>query len=94
MLPGAHGLECGLAWELPGEAAQEQQQGKHLPNSKHDSGGKESARYVGGPGSILGSGRSPGAGNGNPFQWSCLENSVTEEPGGLQSMELQRDGHD
>ena len=25
-------------------------------------------------GSILGSGRSPGGGNGNPFQYSCLEN--------------------
>ena len=27
-------------------------------------------------GSILGSGRSPGEGNGNPLQYSCLENSV------------------
>ena len=27
-------------------------------------------------GSILGSGRSSGAGNGNPLQYSCLENSV------------------
>ena len=27
-------------------------------------------------GSIPGSGRSPGEGNGNPFQYSCLENSV------------------
>ena len=25
-------------------------------------------------GSILGSGRSPGEGNGNPLQYSCLEN--------------------
>ena len=25
-------------------------------------------------GSILGSGRSPGGGNGNPFQYSCLDN--------------------
>ena len=36
-------------------------------------------------GSILGSERSPGGGNGNPLQYSCLENSRTE-PGGLQSM--------
>ena len=35
-------------------------------------------------GSILGSGRSPGEGHGNPLQYSCLENS-TEEPGRLQS---------
>ena len=25
---------------------------------------------------ILGSGRSPGGGHGNPFQYSCLENSM------------------
>ena len=27
-------------------------------------------------GSILGSGRSPGVGNGNPLQYSCLENPI------------------
>ena len=27
-------------------------------------------------GSTPGSGRSPGGGNGNPFQYSCLENSI------------------
>ena len=35
-------------------------------------------------GSIPGSGRSPGKGNGNPLQYSCLENPWTEQPGGLQ----------
>ena len=35
------------------------------------------------PGSIPGSGKSPGEGNGNPLQYSCLENPWTEEPGGL-----------
>ena len=35
---------------------------------------------------IPGSGRSPGVGSGNPLQYSCLENSSTEEPGGLQFM--------
>ena len=45
-------------------------------------------------GLIPGSGRSPGEGNGNPLQYSCLENLWTEEPGGLQSMGLQRVGHD
>ena len=34
----------------------------------------ESACSVGDQGSIPGSGRSPGAGNGNPLQYSCLEN--------------------
>ena len=37
--------------------------------------------------------RSPGGGNGNSFQNSCLENPWTEEPGGLQSMRSQRAGH-
>ena len=27
-------------------------------------------------GSIFGSGRSPGEGNGNPLQYSCLENAM------------------
>ena len=37
-----------------------------------------------------GSGRAPEEGNGNPFQHSCLEIPQTEEPGGLQSMGLQK----
>ena len=37
---------------------------------------KESACSAGDPGSIPGSGRSPGEGNGNPLQDSCLENSM------------------
>ena len=39
-------------------------------------------------------GRSPGERNGNPLQYSYLENLWTEEPGGLQSMGLQRVRHD
>ena len=35
-------------------------------------------------GLILGSGRSSEEGNGNPLQFSCLENSMDKEPGGLQ----------
>ena len=38
--------------------------------------GKESACNVGDLGSIPGLGRSPGEGHGNPFQYSCLENST------------------
>ena len=41
-------------------------------------------------GSIPGAGRSPGVGNGNQPQYSCLEDPIVEEPGGLQSMESQR----
>ena len=45
------------------------------------SDGKESACTVGDLGSIPGLGRFPGEGNGNPLQYSCLENPRTEEPG-------------
>ena len=37
---------------------------------------KASAWNVGDQGSIPGSGRSPGEGNGNPLQYSCLENPM------------------
>ena len=40
------------------------------------SDGKESACSAGGMGSMAGSGRSPGERNGNPHQYSCLENSM------------------
>ena len=40
---------------------------------------KESACDVGDLGSIPGSGRSPGEGNGNPLQYSCLENPMDRE---------------
>ena len=38
------------------------------------SDGKESTCNAGDPGLIPGSGTSPGGGNGNPLQYSCLEN--------------------
>ena len=41
-----------------------------------DSDGKESACNVGDLCSIPGLGRSPGEGNDNPLQYSCLENSM------------------
>ena len=37
---------------------------------------KASAHNAGDPGLIPGLGRSPGEGNGNPLQYSCLENSM------------------
>jgi len=42
----------------------------------HSSVGKESACTAGNPGSIPGSGRYPGEGNGNPLQYPCLENPI------------------
>ena len=44
-------------------------------------------------GSVTASGISPGGGNGNPLQYSCLENPLDKEPGVLQSMGSQRVGH-
>ena len=40
------------------------------------SNGKASTCNAGDPGSIPGSGRSPGEGSGNPLQYSCLENPM------------------
>ena len=40
------------------------------------SDGKVSAYNAGDRGSIPGSGRSPGEGNSNPLQYSCLENPM------------------
>ena len=58
----------------------------YLPYS---SVGKESACNAGDLGLIPGLERFLGEGNGNPLQYSCLENPQTEEPGKLQSMGLQ-----
>ena len=55
--------------------------------------GKESACNAGDLASAPELGVYPREGNGNTFQHSCLENSMTEEPRGLQSAESQRVGH-
>ena len=55
---------------------------------------KKSACNAGDLGLIHESGRSPGDGNGNPLQYSCLGNPWIEEPRGLQAMGLQRVEHD
>ena len=44
--------------------------------SPSGSDSKESAFNAGDSGSILGSERFPGEGNGNPLQYSCLENPM------------------
>ena len=58
------------------------------------SDGKASAYNAGDPGSVHGSGRSPGEGNDKPLQNACLENPMDRGVGGLQSMSSQRVGHD
>ena len=47
-----------------------------LGETKEGSEVKVHAWNAGDPGSIPGSGRSPGEGNGNPLQYSCLENPM------------------
>ena len=54
---------------------------------------KASACNVGDLGSIPGSGRSPGEGNGNPLQYSCLENPMDRGAWWATVHGLQRVGH-
>ena len=62
---------------------------------KSSSDGKASNCNAGDPGSIPGSGRSPGEGNGNPLQYSCLENPMDRWAWqAVQSMGSQRIRHD
>ena len=58
------------------------------------SDGKDSACNAGNPVSISGLGRSPGEGNGNPLQYSCLENPM--DRGAQQAIVhgIARVGHD
>ena len=75
--------ECPVTPELAGRFFTICPSGKHCtysfnPNSEFGTNswlsGKESVCNAGDPDSISGSGRSPGEGNGNLFQYSCLEN--------------------
>ena len=60
-----------VVWDLKGEEGSSY--GDRLPLG---SGGKESVCNAGDLGLISGSGRSPGEGHGNPFQYSCLKNPM------------------
>ena len=55
---------------------------------------KASACKAGDLGSIPGSGKSPGEGNGNPLQHCSWKIPWTEKPDRLQSMWSHRVGHD
>ena len=70
--PSQHSLSCGLFLLVA-----------ILGDFPGGSDGRESACNAGNPGSVPDSGRSSGEGNGNPLQYSCLENPWTEEPGKL-----------
>ena len=58
---------------------------KNLPASAGD---------IGDTRSVHGWGRSPAGGNDSLIQYSCLGNSMTEGPSGLQPIGSQRVGHD
>ena len=58
------------------------------------SDGKESACSAEDPGLIPGWGRPLGEGNGNPLQYSCLENPTDRGGWWVQSVGSQRVGHD
>ena len=58
------------------------------------SDGKEYACNVGDPGSLPGSGRSSGEGNGYTFQYSCLDNLVDRETWWVTVHGITRVGHD
>ena len=67
-----------MGWYIKGEEKEEkEEQGNSLAIVDFPGGsdGKASAYNEGDPVSIPGSGRSPGEGNGNPLQYSCLEKS-------------------
>ena len=60
----------------------------------HSSIGKESACSAGDPGSIPGSGKSPGEGNGNLLPYSCLENPMDRGAWRATVHRAARVGHD
>ena len=65
--------------------------GKGFPCS---SAGKQSACNAEDWGLIPGSGRSPGGGNGNPLQYSCLENPMDRDAWQGTVHKVARVGHD
>ena len=48
---------------------------------------------MGDVGSVPGSGRCPGGGHSNPFQYSCLDSPMDREPGGLRLKGLSINAH-
>ena len=60
---------------------------QNMPESSVNAGDAEDL------GLIPGLEKSPGGGNGNPLQYSCLDNPMDRGACGLQSMGSQRVGH-
>ena len=66
----------GLSFPLPGDLPNPGIKAMGFPGGSEV---KASASNAGDPGSIPGSERSPGEGNGNPLQYSCLEKPMDGE---------------
>ena len=64
------------------------------PGFPHRAHGKESVCNAGEPASIPGWGRSPGEGNGNPLQYSCLEIPLGRGAWWVTVHGVARVGHD
>ena len=62
-----------------------------MNNSPDGADSKESARSTGDPGSIPGSGRSPGEENGNALQYSYLQNPIDSQATSLGSQRVRHD---
>ena len=86
-----HKLEFRLLGEI--SVTSDMQMTPPLLDFSVGSHSKVSTNNVGDLGSISGSGRSPGKGNGNPLQYSFQKIPWMEERGRLQSMGSQRVGH-
>ena len=83
VLPGkSHGQRSLVGYSPWGHKKSDTTERLHFTHSvltmgfPHGSDGKESACNAEDPGSIPGSGKSPGERNGYPFQYSCLENPI------------------
>ena len=86
----------GAWWAAVYGVAQSRPRLKRLSSSSFPGGseGKASACNVGDPGSIPGLGTSPGEGNGNPLQFSCLENPMDRGDWQAAVHGVTRVGHD
>ena len=78
---------CCSLWGHKELNTTEQLNNNQLAGFPGGSDSKESACNAGDPGSIPGS-RSPGEGNGNPLQYSCLENPMDRVQGVAKSWTL------
>ena len=91
-------MEGGTSWAIVQEVAKSRTQLSDFTYSLkgflRGSNGKESACDAGDPGSVPGLGRSPGGGNGNPLQYSCLDNPMDRGDGRAIIHGLQRARHD